>query len=153
MRLSAGLVCVIRSAYDQLMASRTDLAHQQRHAQLRERQRDQRLAVDRVALALARVGHAEARQDAQEKVDDAARALALAKENLRQLTEAQRGTKSGSRLGTVAAERAAAGRELAVAVDAFGSVATAANALDMTERSIRGYLADHARAQTIDDPQ
>ena len=133
------------------MASKTDLAAQQRNARLRERQQAQRGALTSVHLALQRVGNAEERHGAQGRIDAAARELAAAKEDLRRLIEAQRAEPAGRRLGTVAEERAATAREISAAVDAFGSVAAAAVGLDMTERSLRTYLADYnAQLQTTE---
>jgi len=149
--LPARLVRAITPPYDQPMASTTDLAAQERNTRLRERQQAQRGALTRVHLALQRVGNAEDRHSAQGQVHAVADQLAQAKADLRHLIEAQKAKPAGRRLGTVAEERAAAGREIAAAVDAFGSIAAAAAGLDMPERTIRTYLAENARAESSAD--
>ena len=122
------------------MATQHDLATQQRNEALRARQRSQRAALPRVAAALERVTAAEEREVKLLAVAEAQRRLASAKAELAKLVEQQKARPAGRRLGTVTAEQAAAGREIAAAVEAFGSMSTAAEALGLPLRTVRLYL-------------
>jgi pantothenate synthetase len=122
------------------MASQHDLAAQQRNEALRARQRAQRATLPRVAAALERVTAAEEREVKLLTVAEAQRRLAAAKAELAKLIEQQKARPAGRRLGTVKAEQAAAGREIAAAVEAFGSMSTAAEALGLPLRTVRTYL-------------
>jgi hypothetical protein len=126
--------------YDHAMPSQTDRAAQARHAALRERQRAQRASLGKVSAALTRVDAAEARAVAELAVREAERKLAAAKADLDNLVQAQRAEPYGRGLKPVPVEQAAAAREIRGAVDAFGSIAVAAEQLGLPVRTVRKYL-------------
>jgi hypothetical protein len=130
------------------MASQTDLGAQERAAALRDRQRRQRAALVDVAAAIERVRAAEAREVIRLAIDRAERELQALKAQMAALVEQQKAQlPSARRLGSVLAERTAAGARMADAVAAFGSITAAAEALGVPVRTVRRYLQHHQKAQ------
>jgi len=133
--------------------SQRDRALQDRAERLRQRQLAQRSALVKVPTALARVDAVLARKKAAEEIERQTELLAQLKAQAKKLAAAQRRELGGRALGSLAGERDAAAVVIAEAVDAFGSRAAAATALELQQRTVSEYATRYARNQGIDVDQ